>query len=154
MLQTVVARLILVRPEIEWDRLEQIEGILKQTWPEASVLVGGLGSALPLSVAEIRAGGAAAPDEIREFVVRGHVTATRSPGGLVSEHQPPDCTGVMFLFFPAEPDPAEMQRIAGMLNRVWPGSVSYGAARRSDLPPDQTTDDKLMEFLIEIEPRE
>lgn len=107
-----------------------------------------------MSVPEIRSGGDIEPNEVREFVVRGYVATTRSPGGLVSEHQPPDSAAVMFVFYPADPDPGEMQRIAGMLKRVWPGSVSYGAARRSDLPPDQTTDDKLMEFLIEIEPKQ
>lgn len=150
MTEDMIARLVLVEPIDDWDRLGEMERMLQETFPGTRVDSGGLGNPLVIDVAAWRQGGEVDPPELREFVVRGPVAQARTPGGMTSERQPPaDAVALVYVFYPEEPSVKEMERVAGGLKTAWQGArIEFGATRRSGLPVDQTNGDRLMEFVI------
>lgn len=149
MIEDVIARLVLGEGEDDWAKLGLIEQTLRNVWDDVSIMVGEQGNPLRVSVADLQQAGAVAARDIREFLVRGYVTETRSRGALQSEREPWRGRAVLWVFYPAEPEIPQFERISQALKAVWPeATIEYGSARRGGLPPDQVTDDHLMEFLV------
>lgn len=148
--EDVVARLLIVQGQDGWDQLGRVEEFLKKTWPECSIYIGGGDAVLPVSLGELRDAGDTPPGDIREFVVRGYVSATRSAGELSSELESWSGRAIMWVFHPAEGQPAYIKGLADGLSEAWGGiNVRHGSRRRRGLSPDQTTDDKVIELLVE-----
>jgi hypothetical protein len=149
MLQVMLARVLLPQEEPSWQRLQAIEDALKRIYPDCQVSTGALGNPIMVSIAQHLETGQIQPGEIREFVARGMVTASRKEG--VPPSKTSSAVAVIFALYP-EPSIESLGRIETELRTVWSSQdfkITYGSVHHPGIPQQETVDKDIMQFEVE-----
>lgn len=152
--EVMIARLVLVDPIPDWSRLGEVEAALGELWPGCNIYTGGESQALPVSIGDWEGDEQVQAADIRQFVVRSHVTNAREDAPLSVSGSLPT-VAVLLVAYPV-PDGRgvvdELSRISAGLAQVWPNCVVVREViRHPGLPLQATRESQVMQFTISCE---